>query len=267
MLESLENRRLLSVSLHNGTLNIIGTRTRNAVTVQIVKQDLIVTENGVASRFDVSKVTGIHADLGAGNDYFSASQIAIPATVLGGAGNDVIQGTQNKDLLAGGRGNDNLAGNDGADTLIGGAGNDTLQGDDGADQFFGGKGNDMALSEGSPDVVDNAEDVHPLETWLPVDLQASQIGLRTKSSISGVKGFIDFTFADSSFRETVSSAHRNGNTFNVTVSVQRWTGASFPAIQERASSVSFGTLTSGTYTFQVLRPDGSFVKKMSFTIA
>jgi len=162
MLEPLENRRLLSVSLSGGTLRIVGTPTRNAVTIQIVKQDLIVTDNGIASTFDVAKVTGISADLGAGNDYFSASQIAIPATVLGGAGNDVIQGTQNADLLAGGRGNDNLAGNDGADTLIGGAGNDTLQGDDGADHFFGGRGNDIALSEGSPDVVDNAETVHPL---------------------------------------------------------------------------------------------------------
>src|SRR2546430_10496443 len=111
MFEGLEKRQLLSVSLESGTLKISGTRRRDAVIVQQNKQDLIVTVGVTATRFAAADVTAIVADLGAGNDYFAASQIAIPATILGGAGNDVLQGTAHHDLIAGGRGNDNLAGN------------------------------------------------------------------------------------------------------------------------------------------------------------
>ncbi len=61
--------------------------------------------------------------------------------VGGGTGNSV-------DTLIGGAGNDNLNGGGGADTLTGGAGNDNLTGGDGADTLTGGGGADRFIYSG-----------------------------------------------------------------------------------------------------------------------
>jgi Ca2+-binding RTX toxin-like protein len=53
--------------------------------------------------------------------------------VVGGVGNDTLDGTGGADTLAGGHGDDRLHGGSGADTLSGGVGNDTLDGSLGTD--------------------------------------------------------------------------------------------------------------------------------------
>jgi hypothetical protein len=77
-------------------------------------------------------VTGVSADLGDGNDTFSAGD-GPAATVSGGAGVDTLDGGAGGDALRGNGGADTLRGGDGADTLVGGAG---------ADAFDGGPGDD-----------------------------------------------------------------------------------------------------------------------------
>ena len=59
-------------------------------------------------------------------------------TVVGGAGNDFINGAQNKDVLRGGAGNDWIRGNLGRDLIWGGPGNDRLVGVNGNDGIRGG---------------------------------------------------------------------------------------------------------------------------------
>lgn len=56
--------------------------------------------------------------------------------LAGKAGNDVLSGAAGDDMLDGGLGDDHLDGGDGADTLDGGAGNDTLNGGIGADVYM-----------------------------------------------------------------------------------------------------------------------------------
>jgi len=89
--------------------------------------------------------------------------------LIGGGGNDVLQGAAGNDTLTGNGGNDMLDGGAGNDTLNGGGGNDTLtagtgddilNGDDGndrftllgnfsaADQIDGGTGNDVLALNG-----------------------------------------------------------------------------------------------------------------------
>ena len=63
-------------------------------------------------------------------------------TVLGGAGDDFVNGAQNTDRVWGGAGNDWIRGGIGNDRLYGGAGNDRLLGQDGADLVRGGAGTD-----------------------------------------------------------------------------------------------------------------------------
>ncbi|MGH2748505.1 MAG: calcium-binding protein [Actinomycetota bacterium] len=60
----------------------------------------------------------------------------------GKGGNDVLRGGGGNDVLRGGRGRDTLRGGRGNDTLRGGPGNDDLNGGGGRDRCFGGKGDD-----------------------------------------------------------------------------------------------------------------------------
>ena len=88
-----------------------------------------------------SQVNSITMDMKAGNDRVTL-QTNIPATVYGGAGNDVLMGGTGYDWLFGGEGHDQLTGGNGNDTLHGGLGNDTLGGGNGNDSLRGESGND-----------------------------------------------------------------------------------------------------------------------------
>jgi RTX calcium-binding nonapeptide repeat (4 copies) len=63
--------------------------------------------------------------------------------LLGGTGNDILNGAEGHDWLHGGEGNDSLNGGVGDDLLAGGAGDDTLYGGAGRDVLVGGDGNDV----------------------------------------------------------------------------------------------------------------------------
>ncbi|HEX8307712.1 MAG TPA: M10 family metallopeptidase C-terminal domain-containing protein [Allosphingosinicella sp.] len=71
----------------------------------------------------------------------------------GNAGNDVLNGDDNANVLDGGDGNDVINGLGGADALTGGTGNDLLDGGSGADSMAGGSGNDSYYVDDSGDVV------------------------------------------------------------------------------------------------------------------
>jgi Ca2+-binding RTX toxin-like protein len=62
--------------------------------------------------------------------------------LMGLKGNDVLKGSDGRDLLEGGVGDDDLYGRAGSDFIDGGIGADDLYGDDGLDYLFGGIGND-----------------------------------------------------------------------------------------------------------------------------
>ncbi|NNJ91847.1 MAG: hypothetical protein HKP55_09245, partial [Gammaproteobacteria bacterium] len=74
------------------------------------------------------------------------------------AGNDVIRGDNEANILFGGMGDDRLYGHSGNDLLFGGDGNDRVKGGAGADHLIGGKGKDRFIV-GSGDVISiNADD-------------------------------------------------------------------------------------------------------------
>src|SRR5688572_28793396 len=97
VLEPLERRTLLSVSLDNGTLNIVGTDASDGIHLRPAKNtsNLKVGVNGEYSMFKMADVTAIKIDTGAGDDSIKISElgapIEVPATILGGAGSDSIQ--------------------------------------------------------------------------------------------------------------------------------------------------------------------------------
>lgn len=86
---------------------------------------------------------------------------------MGGAGDDVMPGTdaadwQNgyggDDLISGGDGNDALYGGSGQDSLAGDAGDDSLHGGDGQDQLLGGAGDDTLHGNGDLLVGQDGDD-------------------------------------------------------------------------------------------------------------
>jgi hypothetical protein len=91
-------------------------------------------------------VTAIAVEVAGGADRVAIdAAISTPATIKGGAGNDVLGGGSGGDLLDGGHGADTLDGKAGNDTEVGGDGNDTFaqpRTPDGADRFSGGSGVD-----------------------------------------------------------------------------------------------------------------------------
>lgn len=70
------------------------------------------------------------------------------ATIVGTAGNDVLNGTNGFDVIAGLGGNDTISGLGGNDVLCGGSGRDRVGGGAGRDRVSGGSGNDR-VSGGS----------------------------------------------------------------------------------------------------------------------
>src|SRR5688500_13555659 len=135
MLESLENRRLMSVTLTEaGVLTIIGTDGHDDVGLwQPDTASLNVTLNGDVSTFDATAVKAIHVEGGAGNDRFIVGKRDVPATLLGEAGDDLISSGNGNDYLHGGSGDDYLFGRDGDDRVDGGGGKDTILGGKGFD--------------------------------------------------------------------------------------------------------------------------------------
>jgi Ca2+-binding RTX toxin-like protein len=94
-------------------------------------------------KFPTDKVNEIYGDLGAGADHVAiSSAITKPATLIGGAAGDTLEGGGGPDAIQGNAGDDALTGGPGADALDGGDGNDAITPGAGDDTLAGGDGND-----------------------------------------------------------------------------------------------------------------------------
>lgn len=87
-----------------------------------------------------------------GNDTINAG--AGDDGALGGNGNDVMIGGEGDDTLRGEDGTDLLIGNDGDDTLLGAKGDDWVEGDAGNDTMAGGLGSDVMLGGTGIDTIE-----------------------------------------------------------------------------------------------------------------
>jgi len=145
IIESLESRTLLSVSLDSGVLSISGTDNADKIAIRAISDTQIrVFDNKQITYFNKADVSGISVDARGGNDRVEIVRVSLhggidlPTTVLGGSGNDTLSGSSGNDSLVGGDGNDLLLGGRGDDTLLGEAGNDRLIGAEGDDVLRGG---------------------------------------------------------------------------------------------------------------------------------
>ncbi|HRK32068.1 MAG TPA: calcium-binding protein [Tepidisphaeraceae bacterium] len=93
----------------------------------------------------------ISVDAGGGPDIINGGTFAGgPApTLIGGSGDDSIEGSISADVISGGSGSDTIRANGGADTLEGGSGNDRFEYPSGDFVLSGGAGIDKVSYEGS----------------------------------------------------------------------------------------------------------------------
>jgi uncharacterized delta-60 repeat protein len=121
----------------DGTLNVIGTSSADQLSI-IPQQFGTIIEaqrNNEILNFSPAAVKRVKIDSGGGNDWVAVSTLSVPATILGGSGNDVLYGGKADDFIGGGSGDDKIYGDDGNDHLDGGLGQNKL---------FGLNGNDVA---------------------------------------------------------------------------------------------------------------------------
>jgi Ca2+-binding RTX toxin-like protein len=104
------------------------------------------------TNYDCETVNG-----GAGNDFIDSTNFPQNSVnVTGGAGNDLLIGSNGNDTMSGNAGNDTIRGNDGNDIINGNGGNDSLSGNAGDDTMTGGGGNDVASGgAGEDDIFGN----------------------------------------------------------------------------------------------------------------
>ena len=167
--ETLEPRRLLSVSLENGVLTVLGTPEAETITVYYARmgtsEEYVVAGSAGGGRFPAAdvRVVAVRAfggddsvDLAIADVVFPAAigffgPVLVPARVDGGLGDDVIYGGASRDMISAGFGNDRVLGTEGDDWLDGGWGNDVLTGGDGNDYVSGGLGNDVVAGSAGDD--------------------------------------------------------------------------------------------------------------------
>jgi hypothetical protein len=149
--EPLEDRSLpsagVAANLRNGVLSVIDTNRSDTIVVRQTGAHAVTLDAG-GRRLVFVGVQGVSVNGRGGNDYIAmdtrAAQAAgaapLGATLIGGAGTDVLVGGGGNDSLVAGPGNDSLYGGAGNDTLVGGAGHDYLDGGAGNNTFVGGTG-------------------------------------------------------------------------------------------------------------------------------
>jgi Tol biopolymer transport system component len=88
----------------------------------------------------------------------------IACSIVGTAGDDVLNGGSGDDIICGLGGNDRINGAGGNDILLGGAGDDTISGGDGADSLVGGAGSDTLIGGRAADVLNSIDIIQGNDT-------------------------------------------------------------------------------------------------------
>jgi len=164
------------IGVRNGQLQIIGTNGRDIVEVTLVSSNggshcgsnggssskiSVKTQFNLSCRggaktytFDASTITSIRI-LGCGcdDDLKVSSNIKIPTTIDGGAGNDRIWGGGGNDTIVDLSGNNQIWGGNGNDVITTGSGNDNIDAGAGNDIVYAGAGNDCVLGGDGNDII------------------------------------------------------------------------------------------------------------------
>lgn len=160
--QSLEQRNLLAGIFFDsatGILTVAGSSGQD--TGQLVFQgdgNVEASLNGVPDQsFSISEVEQL-VFIGFGGDDSFENSTSIPSRLLGGDGNDTLQGGSAEDIINGGRGDDILQGMESADRIIGSSGDDMIFGGEGGDRLFGTSGANVIEGGTGDDLIFGGDD-------------------------------------------------------------------------------------------------------------
>lgn len=149
MIESLEPRRLMSATVVDGVLKVVGTEAADRISFENGQGTVTVHLNGEAQTFPTADLRRVEVRaLGGDDDVALGRKLALPATVFGGDGDDRIGGSRLSDVLLGEAGDDTIDGRFGDDYVDGGDGGDRLYAYYGTNTIRGGAGTDHSLGDG-----------------------------------------------------------------------------------------------------------------------
>lgn len=154
VVETLENRQMMSVSLHKGHMGVSGfTNQSNTIQIAVKGDHVHAMVNGQnEGTFKLADVKSIHIVGGDKNDYIEVDAgVRVPVHIQGLDGDDRLIGGSGKDVIEGGNGNDTIYGGAGADVINGNGGNDRIYGGEGGDAIAGSKGSDIMYGEDGND--------------------------------------------------------------------------------------------------------------------
>ena len=188
-------------------VGVVGNGLRTEAGGPVAPQNFTVGANG-----------RITADGGERDDTLAlALEVISPATLRGGAGNDLLIGALGDDQLFGDAGFDRLVGGPGADTLNGGADQDYLDGQDGDDTLLGGSEADILHGGAGADVLNGGPGfdtatyfLSPIGVFINLAVPGSGGGDAQGDTYLSIERIVGSPFADILFGTTGSDNFGGG---------------------------------------------------------
>ena len=131
----------------------------NGLTTMNISETAVTVDGGTETFNTFTGMELVLVNATAGADNITVGLTAVNGVILGGYGDDTINGATSTVplIIDGGLGNDTLTGGSAADTIYGVDGNDTIVGGDGADTLNGGVGNDDISGGLGDDTIDGGD--------------------------------------------------------------------------------------------------------------
>ena len=126
-----------------GKLMVKGTVASDTISLSLSGSSIVATRNGASMTFAATSVTSIEIYGDLGDDVITIGFGLVGCYVNAGAGNDTVQGGDERDSITAGAGKDVVRGGPGDDKITGNQGPDQLFGEGGKDRLYGGDGDDM----------------------------------------------------------------------------------------------------------------------------
>jgi Ca2+-binding RTX toxin-like protein len=154
LFETLENRRLMTVSIAGAPIVIYGTSGDDTIQLTQSGTTLNVVYNGLLASHSTSAFKVVVYGSGGNDKIWAGSSVQLPLEIYGGAGNDSIRGGAARDNLFGGMGGTLTAYESGRDTLDGAGGNDRVQSSAFTTCYlYGGANNDTLIGGSQTDYI------------------------------------------------------------------------------------------------------------------
>lgn len=231
----------------------------------------VPTPTTTDQQVDLQKIDSVKVSAGKGNDIVKADEsVLTPLAIYGGEGNDTLFGGSGNDTIVGGKGNDVIYAGAGNDILTSASGKDVLDAGTGKNIVNGSAVTLTSISTVSTDVFSLPAIQQPAPKYNSIgltNLTTSFDGVSLSKENGELLVDAGFTFSNSSASVTWGEMKRDGNTFEIDVTVAaKSVAATDPVVtpvQSKHETFSLGNLPNGDYTL-IIRSGTDVLKMVKF---